>query len=235
MGAIMSANRTFLAFVTLAVAVACRDSSGTEPQAATGLIRLTVDSLPATVAGGLHLWAPDGVTQYSLVRQGSNPIITGAMFGEYRLEFDTVRFGDTGTTTLKYDGSRWTATPISIRLQLDRVNPTHTERIVYRKITGGISVSATGNPDLWVEFLHADGSGCRCTAFSGNGLRVPSSSASVQNLLPGDYQVHFLPITYFKTPSGSGSVYTVIPSPSTVLVTVRAGELAAASTGYTIQ
>ena len=186
LGAIMNANRTFLAFVTLAVAVACGDSRGTEPQGATGSIRLTVDSLPATGAGGLHLWAPDGVMQYSLVRQGSNPIVTGAMFGEYRLEFDTVRFGDTGTSTLKYDGSRWTATPISIRLQLDRVNPAHTERMVYRKITGGISVSATGNPDLWVEFLHADGSGCRCTAWGGNGLRIPSSGGSVQDFLPGD-------------------------------------------------
>lgn len=230
------ACRPILAFVNLVGVVACQALGDTAPRTldTTGSIAVLVDSLPASGVGGVWLQAPDGTKRYFQVSRGPNALLSNTAFGAYRLEFDTVWFRDSGTTTLRYDGSRWTATPIAIQAAIDRAHSADTIRVVYGIVTGGIAVSATGNEELWVEFLHADGTGCRCTSWGGNGLRV-HGGGSVQDLLPGAYQVHFLPISYGPTPAGSGSRYVVVPSPSTVLVNVRAGELARAATVYTIQ
>jgi hypothetical protein len=219
----------------LLLAAAC--GSAAEPRSnGAGDIQVVVDSLPATGAGGVWVTAPNGTRSYFLAHPGLNLIASDVAFGDYRLEFDTVKFGDTGVNeiTLRYDGSRWVASPIVLSVRLDRAHPDSSAHIVYRKVTGGIKVIATGNPDFWVEFLRADGSGCRCTAGGGSGL-YEHGTATVQDLLPGTYQVHFLPITYFISPHTTAPPRTVTPSPSTVIVTVRANELAAASTVYTQQ
>jgi len=224
-------SRSWLACAALVLAAAC--GSAAEPgSGGTGDIQVVVDSLPASGAGGVWVNAPDGTRRYFLAHPGPNLVASHVPFGDYRLEFDTVKFGDTGVfeIELRYDGSRWAATPIALNVRLDPTRPDSTAHITYRKVTGGITVSETGNHDLWVEFLHADGSGCRCTSGGGNGLYTSRGKATVQDLLPGTYQVHFLPITYTI-----GRQHTVVPSPSTVIVTVRANELATASTVYTEQ
>lgn len=201
-----------------------------------GSLTIVADSFPARGSGELRLRAPDGSVQVLPARPGATRLLDSVPFGTYTVELDTVRVGDSGATRLLYDGSRWLATPASVTVTLDAANADAAPAVRYRKLTGGIGVSATGNDELWVEFLHADGSGCRCTASGGNGLRTANSGGSVQDLLPGEYRVHFLPITYFNTPAGGGgAAYTVVPSPETVSVTVRAGEMAQASTTYRIQ
>lgn len=224
-----------LSLATVAVTAGCEASPGPAIRAF-GTLTIVVDSFPDRGSGDLRLRAPDGTVQVLPVRPGATRLLDTAPFGTYTLELDTVRVGDSGITTPRYDASRWLATPASVTITLDAAHADAAPTVRYRKLTGGIAVSATGNAELWVEFLHADGTGCRCTAWGGSGLRTSSSGGSVQDLLPGDYRVHFLPITYFNTPGGGGgAAYTVVPSPETVNVTVRAGEMVQASTAYRVQ
>jgi len=225
------------AVMTAITLAAC--SSGSEPgspRPTSGSVTVIVDSLSAPAVGGIHFHGPDGADHYVQAKQGPNVLLAGTAFGAYHLAFDTVWFADTGIPNggVYFDASRWTATPISADAVIDAANPDDTVRVVYRKLTGGVDVTATGNPELWVEFLRPDGTGCQCTSHSGNGVRT-FGHVTMQNLLPGTWQVHFLPIAYFPTPGGSGSLYTMIPSPAVVTVTVTAGQITQASTVYTRQ
>ena len=218
-------------------ALSCGADRAAGPTTTSGSIALIVDSLQAPGAGGVWLTAPDGTRRYTLVRAGTTLVAAvPAPLGTYRVEFDTVWFGDTGVNALNYDSSRWSANPLALTMRLDPTHAGDTARVVYRQVTGGVLASASGNPDLWFEVLHADGSGCHCTSGGGNGRRGTSAGTSIQNLLPGVYKVHFLTITYFPAhPGGDPTPYTVVPVPDTVVVTVRPGALAPASAVYHVQ
>jgi hypothetical protein len=177
----MFERRTRIAHLTV-LALVAGASCNSPTDTSSGSIVIAVDSIPKSTVGGVWLTSPGGVRIYSRVGPGLNSLISGASFGAYGIAFDTIWIRDNGTV---YNGSRWTVTPIALQLRIDRENPVDSLHVVYRKVPGGISLSSTGYDHLWVEFLHPDGTGCRCTAGGGAGLNVPNIGASVENLLPG--------------------------------------------------
>lgn len=228
-------------FITLTTIALAACSSGSEPgvpKATSGSVTVVVDNLAGGRVAGVHYQGPDGVDHYIQAQPGPNVLVSGAAFGTYRLQLDTVWFDDSGLSTgsFKYDGSRWVGDPISASVAIDASKPDDTLHVAFRQMTGGITVVATDPmPDgFWVELLNSDGTDCHCIP-GGHGIRAVDS-VTVQNLLPGIWRAHFLPMTHFTSPhQPPETIYTVVPSPDTVKVTVSAKQIARASAVYRLQ